>query len=281
MVRQAICMLYCIHFRVFPGASRLQSFRNSNSFKSMPDTEDYLCLVQFLTTDTTQAWLGPDRVQHQCTASMYSQQIITAKAAIRAALLASSAVQSFSTAAIQEDMMWRFDVDTIDITSWHCSSADCHDSSLTQAKQQMCASCTTYLRKIGLEGSSHAWAPDHCQPLLELKPLSTTPRRYGIIWYYMGAVYAADKWDLQTGEQFCKIALDMQAVAASSRQLKRMWLTTDSTDCVCVQWLWQTIVLLEKSNSKGTCIGRMTTQIVCSCVWLSLTHIDQHYWCML
>jgi hypothetical protein len=81
--------------RVFPGAARLQSFRSSIQFvkRACDDTKDYLCLIKVLITDTAQARLGPDRVQHQCTASMYSQQTIPAMAAICAALLASSTVK--------------------------------------------------------------------------------------------------------------------------------------------------------------------------------------------
>ena len=63
---------------------------------------DYLCLFEVLTADTEQVQVCPDRAQHQCTASMQSQQIITIMAAICAALLASSAFQSFSTAALVE-----------------------------------------------------------------------------------------------------------------------------------------------------------------------------------
>ncbi len=55
--------------------------------------KEYTCLIKVLITDTEQAKVRPDRIQHQCTASMHSQQTITVVAATCAALLASSAVQ--------------------------------------------------------------------------------------------------------------------------------------------------------------------------------------------
>ncbi len=42
--------------------------------------KEYICLIKVLMTDTAQAKVRPDRVQHQCTPSMYIQQIIPAMA---------------------------------------------------------------------------------------------------------------------------------------------------------------------------------------------------------
>lgn len=119
-------------------------------------------------------------VQHQCTVSRPSQpwqQYV---------LLCLLQVLSSNSALLQANYaMWRFDIDAIDITSWHCSSADCHAA--PQCKQSSkCVHLVPHTsEKRGLGGSPHPWAPHHCQPLLEHKWLSTSPRKHGILTWVL------------------------------------------------------------------------------------------------